>query len=53
MIAALLRVAALLAVYLLVLTSVAPGDILVGVVLAIAVVLLVTPSTRRGAPAAG
>jgi multicomponent Na+:H+ antiporter subunit E len=53
MIAFLLRAAALLAVYLLVLTSIAPGDILVGGVLAIAVVLLVSPSARRGAPAVG
>jgi multisubunit Na+/H+ antiporter MnhE subunit len=39
-----LRVLSLLAVYLLVLTSVAPGDILIGSLLAIALVA----STRRG-----
>jgi multisubunit Na+/H+ antiporter MnhE subunit len=47
----LLRVAGLLAVYLLVLTSVAPGDILIGSLLAIALVAAARPRDRR--PEAG
>lgn len=45
------RVVALLAIYLLVLTSLAPGDILVGTVLAAAIVAASRP--RRGSPAVG
>jgi multisubunit Na+/H+ antiporter MnhE subunit len=46
----LLSVAGLAAIYLLVLTSVAPGDVLVGVLLALALVLT---GRRRGAPRNG
>jgi multicomponent Na+:H+ antiporter subunit E len=46
MIGFLLRVAGLLAVYLLVLTSLAPGDILVGSLLAIAIVAATRPHDR-------
>jgi len=51
MIGFLLRAAGLLAVYLLVLTSVAPGDVLVGAVLAVGIVAAARP--RRRGPAAG
>ena len=51
MIGYLLRVVALLAVYLLVLTSVAPGDILVGSLVAVAIVAATRPRDR--APRAG
>lgn len=51
MIRFLVRVVALLAVYLLVLTSVAPGDIVVGAVVAAAVVAVAGRSAER--PAAG
>ena len=46
MIGFLLRVAGLLVVYLLVLTSLAPGDILVGSLLAIAIVAATRPRDR-------
>lgn len=42
------RVAGLVAIYLLVLTSLAPGDILVGAVVAIGLVLAGTPGPGRG-----
>jgi multisubunit Na+/H+ antiporter MnhE subunit len=51
MIGFLLRAAGLLAVYLLVLTSAAPGDVLVGLLLALGLVALARPG-RRG-PSAG
>ena len=51
MIGSLLRVVGLLAVYLLVLTSVAPGDILIGSLVAIAIVGATRPRDR--APRAG
>jgi multisubunit Na+/H+ antiporter MnhE subunit len=51
MIGFLLRVGALLAIYLQVLTSVAPGDILVGFLIAVAIVAGTRPRDRR--PAAG
>jgi multisubunit Na+/H+ antiporter MnhE subunit len=47
----LLRVSAIVAVYLLVLTSVAPGDILVGFLLAIGLLAVTRP--QRRAPAHG
>lgn len=46
MIGSLLRVMGLLAVYLLVLTSIAPGDILIGSVIAIAIVAATRPGGR-------
>jgi multisubunit Na+/H+ antiporter MnhE subunit len=46
-----LRAAGLLAIYLLVLTSLAPGDVLVGSMLAIAIVTAARPHGRR--PPAG
>ena len=51
MIAVLLRVAGLLAIYLLVLTSLDPGDILVGGLLAAAIVLAARPTAARRGPA--
>lgn len=51
MIGAILRVAGLTAVYLLVLTSVAPGDILTGALIATVIVGLTRPGRHR--PAAG
>ena len=51
MIGSVLRVVGLLAVYLLVLTSVAPGDILIGSVVAIAIEAATRPG--GGAPRAG
>jgi multisubunit Na+/H+ antiporter MnhE subunit len=42
-----LRAAGLLSVYLLVLTSVAPGDVLVGAVLSVGIVALTRPRDRR------
>lgn len=51
MIGLLLRAAGLLGVYLLVLTSLDPGDILVGSVLAVAIVIAARP--HGGHPAAG
>ena len=51
MIGAILRIAGLTVVYLLVLTSVAPGDIVIGALVATVIVGLTRPSGRR--PAAG
>jgi multisubunit Na+/H+ antiporter MnhE subunit len=47
----LLRVGALLVVYLLVLTSLAPGDVLVGLLLAIAIVAFARPRAGRSGSA--
>jgi multisubunit Na+/H+ antiporter MnhE subunit len=47
----LVRIVGLLAIYLLVLTSLAPGDILVGTLLAVAIVAFTRPHTHR--PASG
>ena len=51
MIGSVLRIAALVCVYLLVLTSVAPGDVVVGSLLAIGVIAM--GRGRHGRPAAG
>jgi multisubunit Na+/H+ antiporter MnhE subunit len=48
----LLRAAPLTAVYLLVLTSVAPGDIAAGGVIGLAVAAVLRPAARPGGPAA-
>lgn len=49
MIGSLLRVTGLLLVYLLVLTSIAPGDVLIGVLLAVAIIASTHPHDRQPA----